>query len=246
MKGRSMRRLPTLLLVLVGVAVILLCVSPSAAARKRGAVDEFVIQFQMGGATMWFLLALSITGLAFSLERAIRLRRGRLVPKGLADQCRELWAQGAYEEIAALCEGGRSALAQAIKYLVQYRDASLDDVRTIAGDVTDRELRPHQRRMLPLAVVATLSPLLGLFGTVLGMMGAFQRFGLLGETGDPTVFANDISKALVTTAFGLVIAVPSLALYHYFRGRTTAFADELETQVSELTIEWFVKRGAAR
>ena len=111
-------------------------------------------QFWKGGNTMWFLLALSVIGLAFTLERAIRLRRKRLAPKGLADRARVLWREGKYGEISRVCDRNDSALGRAIKAILEHRDGTIDDARLIAGDIGSRELRPHYRRVRPLAVVA--------------------------------------------------------------------------------------------
>ena len=91
-------------------------------------------------------------------------------------------------------------------------------------------------------MVAVLAPLLGLFGTVIGMIQAFDDFRLLGETGDPTVFAGSISLALVTTALGLIIAIPALAAFHYFKNRTNAHSDQLEEQLQEINLRCLVPR----
>ena len=95
-------------------------------------------------------------------------------------------------------------------------------------------------------MAATIAPLLGLPGTVSGMIGAFAKFRLLGETGDPTVFAGDISKALITTEAGLVVAIPALALWHYFRNRTNTYADELESNLQELLVDFVAGSGRHR
>ncbi|HBR95694.1 MAG TPA: biopolymer transporter ExbB, partial [Opitutae bacterium] len=102
-----------------------------------------------------------------------------------------------------------------------------------------REMRLHLQRAYPLAVVATISPLLGLFGTVYGMIGAFESVALAGEMGDPSIMAADIAYALITTAIGLVIAVPALSAYHFFRIRTNMLALGLEGQLSHVISRWF-------
>jgi biopolymer transport protein ExbB len=123
--------------------------------------------------------------------------------------------------------------------MVDHRKASHADISVIAGDLASREMRQHLLRAYPLAVVATISPLLGLFGTVYGMIGAFESVALAGEMGDPSVMAGDISYALITTALGLVIAVPALAVYHFLRIRTRLLSLSLEEQASHLMSRWF-------
>jgi biopolymer transport protein ExbB len=204
--------------------------------------------FMAGGNTMWFISLCSIVSVAFTLERLIRLRRKRVAPKRLIPPVRQLWAEQRYDDILRLCRQDGSLLSQAIQILVEHRSIPLADLRTIAADTLNTELRLHFRRIHPLAVSATVAPLLGLFGTVVGMISAFNHFRLLGETGDPTVFAGDISLALITTEAGLMVAIPTLALWHYFRNRTNMYTDELERTVQDLMITWFIepaKAGAA-
>lgn len=223
------------------LAVLALALS----ARQAWAFDvgtgarELWDDYNKGGATMHFILALSILAIAFAIERALRLTRGRIIGKGLADKARALWSEGRFDDLVKLCADYDTTLAHVIRTIVKHRAGSLADIKTIADDRATIELRVHYRRLLPLTVAATLAPLLGLFGTVAGMIGAFRNFRLLGETGDPSVFAGDISLALITTAAGLIVAMPALALFHYFKSRTNAYADELEATIAELTVEWF-------
>lgn len=136
-------------------------------------------------------------------------------------------------------ESSSSVLGQVIVALADHKDAAHSDVSTLAGDLASRKMRYHLQRAYPLAVVATISPLLGLFGTVYGMIGAFESVALAGEMGDPSIMAGDISFALITTALGLVIAVPALTAYHFFRIRTNMLALGLEEQMSHLVSRWF-------
>jgi biopolymer transport protein ExbB len=197
-----------------------------------------------GGNTMWFILACSILGVAFMIERFIRMRRPRLVPRHLPDQARALWKQGKFNEIVALCDADDSVLAHAIKRLVIHRHVPMADVRSIVGDAMSSEISLYYRRIHPISVAATVAPLLGLFGTVSGMITAFRQFRALGETGDPGVFAGAISIALITTEAGLMVAIPSLSVWHYFRNRTNAYVDELEGIIQELLLDWYVPSKA--
>jgi biopolymer transport protein ExbB len=115
------------------------------------------------------------------------------------------------------------------------------DVSAGVAEVSVRELRPHFRRTYPLNIIATLAPLFGLFGTVVGMMESFETFRLLGEHGDPSIFAGSIAKALITTIVGLAVAMPALGAYHYFKTRANRFTDELEQAASDLIDEWLVE-----
>jgi len=219
-------------------------VTPLQAASLQTYSKDVVRWFGDGGNTMWFILACSILALAFIVERAIRMRRSQVVPRRLANQARELWQQGRYDDIIALCENDGSTLSRAIKVMVKHRHIPMSDVRTIVGDSMSAELGLFYRRIHPIAVSATVAPLLGLFGTVSGMITAFRQFRALGETGDPGVFAGAISVALITTEAGLMVAIPSLAMWHFFRNRTTTYVDEMESIVQELLVEWFLPKPA--
>ncbi len=90
--------------------------------------------------------------------------------------------------------------------MVKHRDFSFNDIGTVAEDIVSREVRQEQQKAYPIAVIATLAPLLGLLGTVIGMINSFEAVALAGSMGDPSIMASDISFALVTTAMGLTPA----------------------------------------
>ena len=198
-------------------------------------------RIKQGGNTMYFLLALSVIALTFSLERAVRLRRGVVAPAGLVDEARDLWDEGKHDEILALCERRPSTLATIIDAFVRHRHCTSQELSMLAGDLAGRDMRRHLQRAYPIAVVATLSPLLGLLGTVVGMIDAFEIVAIAGSLGDASLMAGAISKALVTTAGGLVIAIPALGLYHLFKSRTQGLTMQLEGEVHELLTAWFME-----
>jgi biopolymer transport protein ExbB len=201
---------------------------------------ELIETIKKGKTVGYVLIVVSVFGLAFALERLFRLRRGAIVPRRVATQADELWRSQKFDDIRKLCQRRRSTLGRIIVAMVEHRDAERGDIRSLAEDIGSRELRSHLQRAYPLAVVATLSPLLGLLGTVFGMIACFDKVAVAGELGNPSMLADGISQALVTTAMGLVIAVPALALYHYFRNRTTQYALALDEEVSELIRRWFL------
>jgi biopolymer transport protein ExbB len=214
----------------------------SLTANIKEGARQTAEQFEKGGAVMWWLLALSVVMLAVTIERGLRLRRSRVLPAGLVANVRALWKQGKYDEIVAATEKDSSILGRSIKTLVIHRDLDIKQLEDIVGTQAAIDMRFHFRRVTILSAVAYLSPLLGLYGTVVGMMKAFQNFRLLGETGDPGVFAGEISLALVCTGGGLLVAIPALALYHIFRQRTLAFEDEIAESLHQLSIEWFKEK----
>lgn len=205
---------------------------PDSSEPIDGVADEWLTKIAAGGRTVLILFFCSVVGLAFALERLVMLRRGAIVPRGLMEKVASLWRQNQFDEILALCRKRSSTLARILAFIVTHRRASMDDLSTAVGDIGARELKRHLLRAYPLAVVATLSPLLGLLGTVIGMIEAFDTVVLVGM-GDATALAGGISKALITTMVGLCIAVPSLFAYHLFKNRTNLYAVMLEEEVTE-------------
>ena len=201
--------------------------------------QAFVLKLRQGGLTMVFLLLASVAGVGFAIERFVGLRSGAIAPEGLGDKADELWRAGKWDELQTLSEKSKSTLARIIGLIVDHRHSSMADVSLMAGDMASRDLRRHVQKAYPLAVVATVSPLLGLLGTVIGMIGAFDKVSAAGSLGDASLLGGDISKALITTAAGLTIAVPALILYHYFKSRTNLFALMLEDEVGELIRVWY-------
>ena len=213
----------------------LLTADPAAAEEvTRGAA--FIGKLVQGGWTMFFLLLVSVAGLAFAVERFVNLRRSKIAPKRLADEADDLWRRGRFDELAARLD--QSTLGRAIAALLEYHNRGPDFAGRMAADVASRDLRRHLQRAYPLAVVATISPLLGLLGTVIGMIGAFDSVAVAGQLGDASILGGDISKALITTGVGLAIAIPALALYHYFKARTALFALEVEEAAGGLVAGW--------
>lgn len=214
--------------------------APAAAVEEAPAAGNPLFEKLKGsGKTGVALFLISVAGFSFAFERLVNLRRANVAPQGLAADADARWQAGDIEGLKQLASQRSSTLGRVILSMVDHRKASHADISVIAGDLASREMRQHLLRAYPLAVVATISPLLGLFGTVYGMIGAFESVALAGEMGDPSVMAGDISYALITTALGLVIAVPALAVYHYLRIRTRLLSLSLEEQASHLVSRWF-------
>ncbi|MFM2092578.1 MAG: hypothetical protein RLZZ127_3067 [Planctomycetota bacterium] len=209
-----------------------------------GGWDMVVSNFEAGGRMMWPLLGLSVVLVAFTIERLVRFSPRRIVPRGFSGEMRGLWNAGRFAEIVARCEQDGSCLARIIRFIVEHRQAPPQMVADHASDIGAREIRPHLAKLTPLAVVATLAPLVGLVGTVLGMKSAFEQFRLLGATGDPGVFAGAIAHMLVATATGLIVAMAGIAVHHLLKSWAVRTSGRLEDEVSELINDWMVPKTA--
>jgi biopolymer transport protein ExbB len=213
----------------------------SAEVTPQKDANPVVQAFKEGGNTMWALLALSFVGLFSMLERTIQLRRVYIAPEGLGEEVDRLWRAKKFGEIKSVCEKSPSTLGRVLTFVSEHKDNPVSQLNEMASDMVRREFRKHQRRTYPMAVTGTLAPLLGLFGTVIGLYEAFQAVAVAGTMDDPSILSNSIAKALITTVYGLVIAIPALFIYHFFRNRTGDLLDLLDEEFSRLMNGWYLK-----
>lgn len=205
---------------------------------------NFYEQLVAGGAGIWVIGALSVLAIAVALERLHRFRPGAVVPPALVDEVVPLWQGGRFDELEQALARNDSVLARTLRFLVAHRARwSAEVLATRAGEVASRALRGQQQRAYPLAVVATVAPIVGLLGTVVGMIEAFHVIAFTGGTGDASLLAGGISKALINTAAGLAVALPSLAMHHYFRHRLVVSGLALEEQLDRV-LDACVRPGA--
>jgi biopolymer transport protein ExbB len=214
-----------------------------AGASKGIAMPSWGEKLRQGGTTAWVQIGMSVFGAGFVFERLFRLRRKYVVPQGLIVRARQLWQAGNFDELEKLGVSEPSTLARVISFIAKNRRAPMLEVSQVCGELVSREMAGHYQRAYPLGIVATLAPLLGLLGMIIGMIDTFETVALAGSLGDATQLAAGISQALVTTGLGLAIAIPFLALYHIFKFRTAGFGAELEEEVTGLLTVWLMKGG---
>jgi len=212
------------------LCLLLLALPGLASAQTLNVFD----QLAEGGLGIWFIGALSLLAVAVTLERLTRFRESLLAPAGLVDEILPLWKAGDFAAIEVKLAERPSALSRVLGYLVQHRRADTAALSTRAGDIASLALREQQQRAYPLAVVATVAPIVGLLGTVVGMIEAFHVIAFAGGLGDPALLAGGISKALVNTAAGLSVALPSLGMHHFFKHRLTLIGLTLEREVNRV------------
>jgi biopolymer transport protein ExbB len=208
---------------------------PALAADDVALVQvDWIGQLRQGGMTMVALGLVSIAGLAFALERLVTVRRQRFCPAGLVDEVLPMLRRRQYGQAMQRCEKTPSILSDIIAFIITHRR---NDVRVLsegAGDLAGREVADQQEKTYPLAVIAALAPLLGLLGTMIGMIESFRLVEVFGDEGGASMLAGSISKALITTAVGLILAIPALMAYHFFRRRIHGNSIALEREVERL------------
>ncbi|WP_236621193.1 MotA/TolQ/ExbB proton channel family protein [Rhodopirellula sallentina] len=215
-------------------------ISEVGAETESSALDELVSKLRQGGIVVVLQILLSIVGVSVALERFVHLRGKSLVPPKLIEEADRLWHEGRYDELVDKAGRNGSLLGLVIEEVVRHRNAGYQVVSQLAGDVAAREIRRHLQRLFPIALVATLEPLLGLLGTMLGMIGAFETVAVAGSMGDASILADDIAKALVTTAVGLIIAIPAVFVYQCLKSQIGFGSAALDQAASGLISDWFL------
>jgi biopolymer transport protein ExbB len=188
---------------------------------------------QAAGWPIWPLLAASIIAVALIIERSLTLRHGRILPPTLLEQVVQVYQrQGVNEEILdklAKDSPLGEVLAAGLRNYKSSRYVMKEAVEE-AGRTVAHEL---ERFLTTLGTIATAAPLLGLFGTVIGMIEIFGSQSPTGGT-NPQQLAHGISIALYNTAFGIGIAIPALIFYRHYRNKVDGFVVDMEQQAAKL------------
>ncbi|MDX1654833.1 MAG: MotA/TolQ/ExbB proton channel family protein [Candidatus Competibacteraceae bacterium] len=185
--------------------------------------------FKAGGLLMLPILACSIIALTIVAERFWVLRPGRVLPKPLILALRR-WSEGGQVETGNLDTLARgSPLGRIIATGLFNRTRERQVIKESVEDTGRHVVHELERYLNTLGTIAAITPLLGLLGTVVGMIEVFATISQQGA-GDAQVLAGGISKALITTAAGLTVAIPTLLFYRYFRGRVDALVVRMEQE----------------
>ena len=190
--------------------------------------------FRRGGPLMYPILFCSLVGMAFAIERLVSLRRAAVAPRGFADALADTLADGGAEAGLRLCEERPSSLARVLKAGLGLAGSPREEIVTAMEEAGERELWSLERFAKPLSIIAGISPLLGLLGTVWGMIMAFDVVASKGELGNPRELAEGIATALLTTFAGLSVAIPCYLLYHYFSSKSDRLVIEIEETASHM------------
>jgi biopolymer transport protein ExbB len=179
-----------------------------------------------GGILMIPLLGCSFLLAVFGIERAVSLRTARVVPRLFVDRFVDQVQSGAITRGAALdaCEENGSPAARVFAAAVRRWGRPAVEIEQAAIDACERELNHLRRYRRVFNGVATIAPLLGLLGTVFGLIRSFNDVATAGAMGRPDLLARGFGEALITTATGLLVAIPAMVLHSYFTGRIDRLA----------------------
>ena len=194
---------------------------------------EFII---LGGPILWVIMALSVVACAIIIERFLYLRRISGDENKLFVRIKASLLEGHYNEALSICDQNLSPFSTLLKIGIENRHQSEDVQRDILKDAAALEAPALEKGLSALGTISTISPLLGLLGTVTGTMSAFGVLGKFGAVSDPAALASGVSEALITTVGGLVVAVPVVIFYNYFVSRVNGILTVLESRVNTLVV----------
>lgn len=182
---------------------------------------------EKGGVMMIPLALCSLVAIAVAAERLIVLRKRRIIPAGVSDRCASAIRSGASPESFRRSE--RSPAGRLLAAGMEKLGHGTEVVERHLGAEGEHEVHVMRRRLRILIVVTALAPLLGLTGTIFGMIRAFQTVALSSDAlGKAELLATGIYEAMITTAAGLLVAMPTIVLYHILAGRVENLAHELD------------------
>jgi biopolymer transport protein ExbB len=195
-------------------------------------MSELFAFLKQGGVLMVPILAFSVVALTVFIERVVALRGGRVIPRDFLQLVRRKVREGRAPEALTLCEGNRSAASVVVAAGLRHAGRARDVIKEAFEEVGRIEVTHLGRFVEVLGTIAAVTPLLGLLGTVVGMIDVFRT--VVAEVGDaagpvnPASLASGIWAALMTTAAGLSVAIPAFLGYKYLLSRVDRLAIEME------------------
>lgn len=189
--------------------------------------------FVKGGLVMYPIALCSVIAVAFIIEKFIYLRRIRIDVDNLIARIKASLEAGKMMEAIAACDAAPGPIANVFKAGLKKADGGRDVIKESLETAANMEIPKIERFIPALATIGSIAPLLGLLGTIFGMIRAFNVIAMQG-TGDPHAMAGGISEALIATAAGLIVAIPAVIAYNYFLNRVNTFITDMEARSGEL------------
>ena len=191
---------------------------------------------QKGGVIMYFILALSVVGAVIIVERFIYFRKIRIDEEKMLVRLKSALNKSHFDEAISICENNPSPITNLMKAGIERRNDPIQSVKEVVLDAANLEIPKLEKFLSALGTIAHISPLLGLLGTVTGNIQAFGVLSGFQGVGDPGLLAKGIAEALITTAAGIIVAIPAVIFYNYLVNKANHMILGLENKVSELVL----------
>ncbi|MEM6884103.1 MAG: MotA/TolQ/ExbB proton channel family protein [Verrucomicrobiota bacterium] len=219
---------------LLATTALILLVDPAMAQEDQGTENKNFMQvFLSGGATMWFLLAQSVVVVTFTIEGFIKFRKAKLSPPAVVALLQDAMYAGNYQQAYEVCQANPCFVSKILAIGIERLGRGKEIVEAAIGDAAAAEAIRLKSNLNFLSVVGVTAPMFGLLGTVIGMIKAFETLGS-GGVADMTGLSASIAIVLVTTAGGLVVAIPAFILYYVIKGQAAKVIINADSEVSRL------------
>ena len=191
---------------------------------------------EKGGMIMWIIMFLSVIAAVLIIERLFYFRRIRVDEEKMINRLKSTLKKGHFDEALSICENNPSPITNLMKVGIEHRGYSPETIKETILDAANLEIPKMEKHLPALGTITHIAPLLGLLGTVTGNISAFGVLGKLGSVGDPGLLAKGISEALLTTAAGLIVAIPSIIFYNYLVNKVNHSIIRMENRANELVL----------
>ncbi len=189
-----------------------------------------------GGLILWIILMLSLIAAVVIIERLIYFRKIRTDEERMINRLKSTLEKGHFDEALSICENNPSPITNLMKVGIEHRRYPPDTIKSSIMDAANLEVPLLEKHLPALGTITYIAPLLGLLGTVTGNIKAFGVLGKLGVVGDPALLAKGIAEALLTTAAGLIVAIPAIIFYNYLVSKVNHMILRMENRVNELVL----------
>lgn len=201
------------------------------APQKINWFDQFVVK---GGVIAWLILAIDVLAIGLIIEHFLTIRKGNLAPEDEMAAIEGLFAEKKYREVIEYTAGSPSFFAHVMNSALSEAPHGYGAMERAMEEANEERTTKLLRKIEGLNIIGNIAPMLGLFGTVYGMILTFGKIVEAGGMPKPDQLADSIGVALVTTFWGLFVAMPALAVYAYLRNRIDALSAEIALTSQEL------------
>jgi biopolymer transport protein ExbB len=191
---------------------------------------------EKGGVILILIFVLALVAAVLIIERLLYFRRIRTDEEKLLGRLKSVLEKKHYDEGLNICESSPSPLANLMQAGIEYRGHEERDIKDVIMDAANLEVPRMERFLSAIGTIAHIAPLLGLLGTVTGNIQAFGVLGKFGSVGDPALLAKGIAEALITTAAGIVVSIPTIIFHNSLVSKVNHLIIRLENRANELVL----------
>lgn len=200
-----------------------------------------IVHVFMKSFAMWLLLIISIVGLTYAIERIIYFVKNRKDIRAFCIRVKEMIEKGQFKEIIDICRREPAPVSRMIENGLKEPQMDTAIVYELMSNVINREKVHMENNVGIIGTISHIAPLVGLFGTVVGIIKSFHSIALTGSGGSD-IIAMGVAEALVTTATGILVAVPAVILYNYFVRKISVIVQALSIVRDEIITELKIKK----